>query len=245
VTHSDVAFIIPSRLASTRLPKKALADIGGKTMIEHVVSRLSSGAENNLYVATDSPDIAEKVKNYGGVAIMTSVDCKTGSDRAFEAFQKIQHSDKIKYIINVQGDMPFVDYEVVKQIIDKLKNSDFDIVTSVVKVGLDIANSDSNVKVVKDMNDKALYFSRSVIPHGAQEFLYHVGIYGFRAEALEKFVKLDETRYEAVEKLEQLRALENGMSIGVVVSNEIPISVDTQADLEKAREYYANIASKK
>ena len=245
MTHSDVAFIIPSRLGSTRLPKKALADIGGKTMIEHVVSRLSSGSENNLYVATDSLDIAEKVRNVDGIAIMTSEDCKTGSDRAFEAFQKIPHSDKIKFIINVQGDMPFVDYEVVKQIVDKLKNSDFEIVTSVVKVGLDVANSDSNVKVVTDINDKALYFSRSVIPHGAQEFLYHVGIYGFRAKALEKFVKLDETKYEAVEKLEQLRALENGMSIGVVVSNEIPISVDTQADLEKAREYYANIASEK
>ena len=123
--HSDVAFIIPSRLGSTRLPKKALADIGGKTMIEHVVSRLSSGAENNLYVATDSLAIAEKVKNSDGIAIMTSEDCQTGSDRAFEAFQKIPHSDKIKYIINVQGDMPFVDYKVVKQIVDKLKNSDF------------------------------------------------------------------------------------------------------------------------
>lgn len=245
MTHSDVALIIPSRLGSTRLPEKALADIGGKVMIEHVVSRLSAYSKDNLYVATDSEDIAEKVRNAGGIAIMTSEDCLTGSDRVFEAFQKIPHNDKIKYIINIQGDMPFVDYKVVEQIVDKLKESDFDIVTPVVRVGSDVAASDSNVKVVADINDKAMYFSRSVIPHGAKEFLYHVGIYGFKAEALEYFIKLDEARYESVEKLEQLRALENGMNIGIVFSNEIPISVDTQVDLEKAKEYYANIASKK
>lgn len=240
--HSDVAFIIPSRIGSTRLPNKALADIGGKSMIEHVVSRLNAGSVKNLYVATDSNEIVEKVSNAGGIAIMTSEDCPTGSDRVYEAFQKIPHNDKIKYIINIQGDMPFVDYSVLEQIINKLKNTNFDVVTPVVKVGRDIASSESNVKVVADINDKALYFSRSVIPHGAGEFLYHVGIYGYRAEALEKFVKLNEARYESVEKLEQLRALENGMSIGVVVSNEIPISVDTYEDLEKAREYYAKLA---
>ncbi len=245
MTHSDVALIVPSRLGSTRLPEKALADIGGKVMIEHVVSRLSAYSKDNLYVATDSEDIAEKVRNAGGIAIMTSEDCLTGSDRVFEAFQKIPHNDKIKYIINIQGDMPFVDYKVVEQIIDKLKESDFDIVTPVVRIGSDVAASDSNVKVVADINDKAMYFSRSVIPHGAKDFLYHVGIYGFKAESLEYFIKLDETRYESVEKLEQLRALENGMNIGIVFSNEIPISVDTQVDLEKAKEYYANIASKK
>lgn len=245
MTYSDVAFIIPSRIGSTRLPNKALADIGGKSMIEHVVSRLSAGSASNLYVATDSEEIVEKVSYAGGIAIMTSEDCPTGSDRVYEAFQKIPHNDKIKYIINVQGDMPFVDYRVLEKIIEKLKNTDFDVVTPVVKVGNDIANSDSNVKVVADINDKALYFSRSVIPHGAEEFLYHVGIYGYKSGALEKFVKLNETQYESVEKLEQLRALENGMSIGVVMSNEIPISVDTHEDLEKAREYYAKLAAKK
>ena len=244
MAHSDVAFIIPSRIGSTRLPNKALAAIGGKSMIEHVIARINAGSVNNLYVATDSEKIVEKVKTTGGIAIMTSEDCLTGSDRVYEAFKKIPNNDKIKYIINVQGDMPFVDYRVLKQIIDKLKNSDFDIVTPVVMVGSDIASKSSNVKVVVDINDKALYFSRSVIPHGAEEFLYHVGIYGYRAEALEKFVKLKETQYESVEKLEQLRALENGMRIGIVLSNEIPISVDTYEDLERAREYYAKLTDK-
>ena len=244
MAHSDVAFIIPSRIGSTRLPNKALADIGGKSMIEHVIARINIGSVNNLYVATDSEKIAEKVRIAGGIAIMTSEDCLTGSDRVYEAFQKIPYNDKIKYIINVQGDMPFVDYRVLRQIIDKLKSSDFDIVTPVAVVGSDIANSSSNVKVVADINYKALYFSRSVIPHGAEEFLYHVGIYGYKAEALEKFVKLKATQYESVEKLEQLRALENGMSIGIVLSNEIPISVDTHEDLEKAREYYTKLIDK-
>lgn len=244
MAHSDVAFIIPSRIGSTRLPNKALADIGGKSMIEHVIARINDGSVNNLYVATDSEKIAEKIKIAGGIAIMTSEDCPTGSDRVYEAFKKIPHNDKIKYIINVQGDMPFVDYRVLEQIIDKLKNSDFDIVTPVVMVGSNIASKSSNVKVVVDINDKALYFSRSVIPHGAKEFLYHVGIYGYRTEALEKFVKLKETQYESIEKLEQLRALENGMRIGVMLSDEIPISVDTYEDLEKAREYYAKLTDK-
>jgi len=244
VAHSDVAFIIPSRIGSTRLPNKALADIGGKSMIEHVIARINAGSMNNLYVATDSEKIVEKVKIAGGIAIMTSENCPTGSDRVYEAFKKIPHNNKIKFIINVQGDMPFVDYKVLEQIIDKLKNSDFDIVTPVVTVGSDIASSGSNVKVVADINGKALYFSRSVIPHGAEKFLYHVGIYGYRTDALEKFVKLKKTQYESIEKLEQLRALENDMSIGIVLSNEIPISVDTYEDLEKAREYYAKLTDK-
>lgn len=244
MAHSDVAFIIPSRIGSTRLPNKALAAIGDKSMIEHVIARINAGSVNNLYVATDSEKIVEKVKTAGGIAIMTSESCPTGSDRVFEAFQKIPNNDKIKYIINVQGDMPFVSYRVLEQIIDKLKNSDFDIVTPVVMVGSEIANGSSNVKVVADINDKALYFSRKAIPHGAEEFLYHVGIYGYRTEALEKFVKLKESQYETVEKLEQLRAIENGMRIGIVLSDEIPISVDTYEDLEKAREYYAKLTDK-
>lgn len=244
MVHSDVVFIIPSRIGSTRLPNKALAAIGDKSMIEHVIARINAGSMDNLYVATDSEKIIEKVKIAGGIAIMTSENCPTGSDRVYEAFQKIPNNDKIKYVINVQGDMPFVDHKVLNQIIDKLKNSDFDIVTPVVMVGSEIANSSANVKVVADINDKALYFSRSLIPYGAKEFLYHVGIYGYRTEALEKFVKLKESQYETVEKLEQLRALENGMRIGIVLSDEIPISVDTYEDLEKAREYYAKLTDK-
>lgn len=237
--YSDVVIIVPSRIGSTRLPKKALAKIGNKTLIEHVVLRIKSEFKGNLYVATDSEEIANLVKKSDAIAIMTDEDCQTGSDRIFQAFKTIPHNDKIKYVINIQGDMPFVDLHVVGQIITMLKTEDYDIVTSGVKVGKDVAQAESNVKIVVDKYGKALYFSRSMIPHGGEEFLYHVGIYGFKIEALEKFIKLERSKYEVCEKLEQLRALENGMKIGVCISSEIPISVDTREDLEKANLYYS------
>lgn len=241
--YSDIVIIVPSRIGSTRLPKKALAQIGNKTLIEHVVLRIKSEFKGNLYVATDSYEIANLVEKSDAIAIMTDKDCPTGSDRVFQAFETISCNDKIKYVINVQGDMPFVDLQVVRQIITMLKTEDYDIVTSGVKVGKDIAQAESNVKIVVDKNGRALYFSRSMIPHGGEEFLYHVGIYGFKIEALEKFIKLERSKYEICENLEQLRALENGMKIGVCVSSEIPISVDTAEDLAKANLYYDKLGA--
>ena len=237
--HSDVAIIIPSRIGSTRLPHKALARIGEKSLIEHVISRLALVAGDNLYVATDSEEIAKLVESAGATAIMTDEDCPSGSDRVFQAFQKIPECDKINYIINVQGDMPFIDASVVDRIIDGLRKGDAEIVTPVVKVGRDVADDSSNVKVVTCNQGRAMYFSRSLIPHSVTEFLYHVGIYGFKRDALEKFVNLPQSKYEQMEKLEQLRALEHGMRVGICFSNDVPISVDTPEDLDKARKYYA------
>lgn len=241
--HSDVAIIIPARINSTRLPRKALAKIGKLSMIEHVIHSLQGSFSGNLYIATDSQEIFDVVDAAGATPIMTDPECPTGSDRVFEALKKISEHDKIKYIINIQGDMPFVQPSVIGKIIDGLKNGVGEIMTAVVKVGEDVATSSSNVKVVVGQSNLAMYFSRSLIPHGSKEFLYHVGIYGFKREALEKFVNLPQGECEKVEKLEQLRALEHGMKIGVVFSDEIPISVDTPEDLEKAKEYYANKSS--
>ena len=241
--YSDVAVIIPSRIGSTRLPRKALAKIGEKTLIEHVIQRIKSGFSGDLYVATDSEEIANLAWKSNAIAIMTDKNCPTGSDRVFQAFQTIPHRDKIKYVINIQGDMPFIDLLAVEQIISMLKTQEYDIVTSGVKVGSDIAQIESNVKVVADKQGRALYFSRSMIPHGGKEFIYHVGIYGFKSQALEKFIKLEHSEYELCEKLEQLRALENGMKIGICISGEIPISVDTEEDLEKANLHYSKIIS--
>lgn len=239
--HSDVAIIIPSRIGSTRLARKALAKIGEFSLIEHVLRSLKDIVGSNLYVATDSEEIAQLTKSAGATPIMTDENCPTGSDRVFQAFQKIPGNEQIKYIINIQGDMPFVGTSVIAQIIDGLKNGVGEIMTPVVKVGLDVAKSSSNVKVVAGHANQAMYFSRSLVPHGASEFLYHVGIYGFTREALEKFVNLPQGECEKLEKLEQLRALEFGMKIGVCFSDEIPISVDTPEDLLKAQEHYANI----
>ncbi|MDC0864729.1 3-deoxy-manno-octulosonate cytidylyltransferase [Rickettsiaceae bacterium] len=234
----DVAIIIPSRIGATRLPKKPLAKIGKLSLIEHVISRIMPIAKNNLYVATDSFEIANVVRSSGAIAIMTDENCPSGSDRVFECFKKVDENNRIKYIINVQGDMPFIDNQLISTIIDRLKNTDSDIVTPVAKVSMDVAKSPSNVKVVADKFHNAMYFSRTPVPYGATEFLYHVGIYGFKRNALEKFVNLDHGHYEKLESLEQLRALEHGMKIGVCFSDEVPISVDTPDDLAKAKRYY-------
>lgn len=236
--HSDVAIIIPSRLGSTRLENKPLKTIGSMSMIEHVLSQVQRTGLNNIFVATDSEEIAEKVINIGGQVIFTSPDCNSGTDRVYDALNKIANKNNIEYIINVQGDMPFVEPESIISIIASLKSGTYDIMTPVVKVDIETANSPSNVKVIVDHNDKALYFSRSLIPHGASEFLYHVGIYGFRKTALEKFINLPPSSLEISEKLEQLRALQNNMSIGVCYVDNIPISVDTQDDLDNAIEFH-------
>lgn len=238
--YSDVAVIIPARIGSTRLPRKPLQMIGDFTMIEHVVSRVKQANISNIFVATDSMEIKNHLEQNGYRAIMTSEDCLKGSDRVYEAFKALSTDEKINYIVNVQGDMPFIDESVILDIIKALKETKFDIMTSVVRVGMDVALLESNVKVVVGDNNQALYFSRSLIPHGAKEFLYHVGVYGFRAQALEKFVSLPESKNEKTESLEQLRALDNGMTIGVCYSNGVPISVDTPEDLEKAREWWSS-----
>ena len=235
--HSDVAVIIPSRLGSERLYQKPLQLIGPYTMIEHVVHQIKSTGLENIYVATDSLAIAEKVISCGVEYILTSESCLSGTDRVYEASKLVQKPN-INYIINVQGDMPFVEPEVILKVIESLKSSSYEIITPVVKVGIDIANSHSNVKVVTNEKGKALYFSRSLIPYGATEFLYHIGIYGFRKAALDKFVKLPMSPLEISEKLEQLRALQNGMTIGICYVENIPISVDTQDDLNKAIAFY-------
>jgi 3-deoxy-manno-octulosonate cytidylyltransferase (CMP-KDO synthetase) len=237
----DVAVIIPSRIGSTRLLRKALVKIGNKCLIEHVVHSLGLGFKGNIYVATDSDEIARTAEKFGVITIMTDKNCLSGSDRVLQAFQKIPNRDNIKYVVNVQGDMPFVDPKMINQLVSRLKSGDCEIATPVVKVNRDFAESESAVKVVVDAKWNALYFSRSLIPHGGLEFLYHVGIYGFQVAALEKFVRLQQTNYETYEKLEQLRALENQMKIGVCLADGVPLSVDTEEDLQKAINYYQTI----
>lgn len=242
--YSDVVIIIPARIGSTRLPNKPLQIIGNQTIIEHVLTRIKNIKTRGIFVATDSIEIYSLVESNGFKAIMTDKTCKSGTDRVHDAFKALQNQGKIKYVINLQGDMPFIDPIAVTQVIDALRNSNFEIITSVTKVSGDIAASPSNVKVVIGKDNKALYFSRSPIPYGSTEFFYHVGIYGFTAKALEKFVSLTQSINEQLENLEQLRALDNNMSIGVCYSNEIPISIDTPEDLSKARKFERDQSSK-
>jgi len=240
--HSDVAIVIPSRLSSTRLKHKPLQLIGSSTLIERVFKQVNQTGLKHIYVATDSEEIANVIKKIGGKVIFTNSDIPTGTDRTYEAFKLIPNNTNINYIVNVQGDMPFIEPSSILKLIEYLKNSEYDIVTPVVKVDMEAAQGNSNVTVAVDSGGKALYFSRSLIPNGAEEFLYHVGMYGFRKSALEKFVSLKPTFLEKTERLEQLRILENGMTIGTCLVDNVPISVDTEDDLKKAVKFYENIS---
>ena len=236
--HQDVAVIIPSRLSSSRLKQKPLQLIGSFTLIERVFKQVNQTNLEHIYVATDSQEIANVIEKLGGKVIFTDSDIPTGTDRSYEAFKLIPNNQNINYIVNVQGDMPFIEPESILKVIEYLKNSQYDIVTPVVKVEKDSVEAASNVTVAIDSQGKAIYFSRSLIPNGAEEFLYHVGMYGFRKNALERFVALEPTFLEKTERLEQLRLLENGMTIGTCLVNNVPISVDTPEDLSKAIKFY-------
>jgi len=238
---SDVAVIIPSRLRSARLNNKPLQLIGNMTMIEHVYRKVAKLNISNLYVATDAEEIANVITKIGGKVITIKEDCASGTDRVYKALDHIPNNDKIRYVINVQGDLPFIDHNIIYDVITRLKQSLADIATPVSKINYDIACNHSNVKVVIDKNDEALYFSRNIIPYNAPYYWYHIGIYGFTKAAITKFVGLPESFLEKTEGLEQLRALENGMQIAVCYADSIPISVDTTQDLENARAIYRDL----
>jgi 3-deoxy-manno-octulosonate cytidylyltransferase (CMP-KDO synthetase) len=215
-------------------------------MISHVVDRAqeSSIDNKNIFVATDSEEIVKDLEEKDIACIMTSANHCTGSDRIFEALQKIEHKD-LKYIINLQGDVPFI----CPKIIDTLKNTmitcDYDILTlaspitemdkindpNVVKVAIALASDNSTY-------GQAIYFSRQAIPHNAKTYYEHSGIYLYKKEALEKFVSLNRSHLEIQEQLEQLRALENNLKIGVVITPTPQINIDTYQDLEKAIHIY-------
>jgi len=225
----NAAVVIPSRLGSTRLPRKPLIKIGDLTMIERaVVNALDSDIEK-IYVTTDSPLIADLLSPYPIEVIMINEECTTGTDRVFLATKKAEIEQDI--IINLQGDMPFIEPNIITQVAKLALESDFDICTAVSKKELDYAQNKSNVKVVVAPDGRALYFSRSLIPSNTEEFLCHVGIYAYKKHALEKFSALPQSNLEKLESLEQLRAMENGMSIGVCYVENMPVSIDTQDDL--------------
>ncbi|MCC2647037.1 MAG: 3-deoxy-manno-octulosonate cytidylyltransferase [Rickettsiaceae bacterium] len=235
--HSDVLLVIPARLGSTRLHEKALRIIGHKPMIQHVYERAREAGFSNIVVATDSELIRITIERIGGKVVMTDPELPSGTDRTFAAYQQLSLPN-IKYIINLQGDMPFINPQSLVTLTEGLKNSQADITTLAARVDQAYASPESNVKIVTDNSGRALYFSRSLIPNGATEFLYHIGAYGFTTKALEKFISLPASYLEKTERLEQLRAMENGMQIQVCEVNSIPISVDTEEDLNKAINYY-------
>ncbi|WP_182418021.1 3-deoxy-manno-octulosonate cytidylyltransferase [Bartonella sp. HY038] len=233
--------IIPARLASTRLPGKPLADICGKPMIVHVAERAQAANIGSVVVATDDETIKAMVLQHGFDAVMTAKDHESGSDRIFEALQKVDSDGKYDAIINVQGDLPTISPDEIRAAFAPLDDKNVDIATLCVEITREEEKNNPNVvKVVGSQiapqRLRALYFTRATAPTGAGPLYHHIGLYAYRREALKRFVSLKPSPLEQREKLEQLRALEAFMRIDVEIIDSIPLGVDTLEDLERAKE---------
>lgn len=232
--------VIPSRYASTRLEGKPLKDICGHTMIEWVYKRTKLSNLDEVVVATDDERIYKEVERFGGKAILTSKEHENGTSRIAEVCTKYEDYD---VIVNVQGDEPLIEPEMINSIINSFKEDDT-ILMSTLKYKIDTMEEIENpnyVKVITDKKGYALYFSRSVIPYprklDIQNYYKHVGIYGYKRDFVVEYAKMEPTPLELSESLEQLRALENGYRIKVIETPYKIIGVDTQEELEKVREY--------
>lgn len=238
-------------MASTRLPGKPLAEIHGRPMIEHVWRRGIEAGVGEVVVASAEKSICDAIENVGGTAVLTDPAHPSGSDRIFEALQVVDPKGEVDIVINLQGDLPTLDPALITQTIEILSDDGFDISTLAVEITDASERTDPNVvKAVLSFRPltvstgdvaKALYFSRGAVPYGGGALYHHIGIYGYRRAALEKYVGLPPSPLEQREKLEQLRALENDMTIGVGIVDTIPFGVDTPEDLEKARRLMKSI----
>jgi 3-deoxy-manno-octulosonate cytidylyltransferase (CMP-KDO synthetase) len=236
--------LIPARLSATRLPNKPLADIGGEPMIVHVWRRAMEAGIGPVAVATDSEEIARVVTLAGGRAVMTRADHASGSDRIFEAVEKLDPHGRHDVVVNVQGDLPTIDPMAIASSILPLSDAAVDLATLVAPISR--ADERTNPNVVKMVGSplsetrfRALYFTRATAPYGDGPLYHHIGLYAYRREALKRFVGLPPSPLEMREKLEQLRAIEAGMRIDAIVVDDVPLGVDTLHDLERAREMIA------
>jgi 3-deoxy-manno-octulosonate cytidylyltransferase (CMP-KDO synthetase) len=243
MTHPNIdktLVLIPARLASTRLPGKPLADIAGLPMIVQVAMRAREAAIGRIVVAVDHADTFEVVRNAGFEVVMTREDHQSGSDRIFEALRAVDPDGKAERIVNVQGDLPTIDPATIRAALRPLEDAAVDIATLTVEIRDKEEKTNPNVvKIVgaplSEHRLRALYFTRATAPYGKGPLYHHIGLYAYRRSALERFVTLAPSTLEKRESLEQLRALEAGMRIDAEIVDTVPLGVDTQADLEKAR----------
>ena len=231
--------IIPARLAASRLPGKPLAEIDGKPMIQLVWERAIAADIAPVYVATDDRDIANVITSLGGKAVMTRTDHPSGSDRVFEAVETIDPDKNISQILNLQGDLPDLSPDIPNLLGVILDQGDTDLATLVTPASQYEASLTQVVNAVVSWQDetfgKAIYFSRAAVPTGTNALWHHIGVYGWRRDALARFVSQPPSTLELAEKLEQLRALELGMTITVGKIATAPRGIDTAEDLEAAR----------
>ena len=236
-----IACIIPSRYASTRLPGKPLRMIAGQTLIHRVYNRaVLAKSPDIVVVATDYRAIAEEVEGFGGRVVMTAVNHPTGTDRLAEVAEQLTDYD---IIVNVQGDEPFIDPDVIDRLAKMLtEHENLDMVTAAAPLKKEEYQDASAVKVVVNQKGEALYFSRALIPYPREGFamppLKHIGVYAYRRSFLLTYAKTEQTPLEKTESLEQLRALETGHKIGVIRIETEDIGIDTEEDLKKANEFF-------
>jgi 3-deoxy-manno-octulosonate cytidylyltransferase (CMP-KDO synthetase) len=233
--------VIPARMASARLPGKPLADIGGVAMIVRVWRQAMAAGIGPVVVAAAEAEIADAIIDAGGAAVLTEPALPSGSDRVFAALEAFDRAARHDVVINLQGDLPGLDPAFLAAVTHALQNEAADIATLAAEIADpgEAGNPNAVKPVVAWKPDgktgRALYFSRAAVPAGAGPLFHHVGIYAFRRPALARFVALPPSPLELREKLEQLRALEAGMTIAVGRVGAVPLSVDTPADLARAR----------
>lgn len=243
--------IIPARYASSRFPAKPLALLGGKMVVQRVYEQVAKAVER-VVVATDDERILNAVLSFGGEAMMTSSEHRSGTDRCAEAYERLAY--KADIVINVQGDEPFIKPEQIDNLIGCFDNKTIDIATIAkpfkAEEGIAALENPNSPKVILNSAGEAIYFSRSVIPYlrgiereewlAHHTFYKHVGIYAFRSEVLGKLSTLPQTPLEKAESLEQLRWLESGYKIGVGITDIDTVGIDTPEDLERAEIFLKN-----
>lgn len=238
---NNTLIVIPARMEASRLPGKPLADIAGEPMIVHVWRRAMAAETGRVVVATDAEEIVATVRKAGGEAVMTRKDHASGSDRVFEAVSKVDPDGDIELIVNVQGDFPTIDPAIIKASLGPLSDKRVHIGTLASVIEDDEERGNPNVvkaigtPVGNPRRLRALYFTRATAPTGEGPLYHHIGVYAYRRNALERFVSLKPTPLEVRERLEQLRALEDGMRIDITIVDSVPRGVDTPPDLERAR----------
>jgi 3-deoxy-manno-octulosonate cytidylyltransferase (CMP-KDO synthetase) len=238
--------LIPSRIAATRLPGKPLLKINNLSIISHVFKRAEEANIGEVVVATDSQKILKDVIKDGGRAILTNKDHKTGTDRIYEAYEKLNIKD-IDYILNLQGDEPDINKDDIIKLNNQMISHDAELGTLAAKIqDKKILNNKDVVKVITDRNleknnfPTALNFTRNNLSKDNKNIYHHIGIYSYKTSILEKFVRLNQTKNEKENKLEQLRALDNKLKINVALAKFSPIGVDTMEDylaIKKIMEY--------
>lgn len=238
-----IAGIIPARYASTRFPGKPLIDIQGKSMIQRVYEKaLQSKSLSTVIVATDDERIFNHVQSFGGNVVMTANHHPSGTDRCLESLQKLK--ENYSYVINIQGDEPFIEPAQIDELADVLKDESIELATQMIKVNShELLFNKGEVKIVLNSKNEALYFSRMVIPfikgvdekewHKHHTYYRHVGMYAYRRDVLEKICQLPVSPLEKAESLEQLRWVENGFRIKCVETKYESHCIDSPEDVEK------------